>query len=282
MCRTTVVPAVTSPETSTSTRRTTSGSSLVTTRRPAAETLVASRRTTTMLTNEVQTVTVSGATGGTFTLTFDGQTTAPIPFPLVNTAIEAALEDLANLTDVAVTGNAATNRQVNFAGNKETQDVPLMTTDGSGLTGTTPSATVALATVAGGQGVNIPAEAGLFNAPHVDARRSSANTARPPRQGVADQGQGGRHLGRRGEQDRRRVRGASRKPLPQGTARTRPEVYAHGLPQPVPHHPGQERRRLRDRLLAGLADPPDLARARRAPVASRSCASRRTTAGRCA
>ena len=46
------------------------------------------------LTNESQTITVSGATGGTFTLTFDGQTTAPIPFPLVNTAIEAALEGL--------------------------------------------------------------------------------------------------------------------------------------------------------------------------------------------
>ena len=36
------------------------------------------------LTNESQTIAVSGATGGTFTLTFDGQTTAPIPFPLDN------------------------------------------------------------------------------------------------------------------------------------------------------------------------------------------------------
>ena len=35
------------------------------------------------LTNENQTITVAGATGGTFTLTFDGQTTAPIPFQLV-------------------------------------------------------------------------------------------------------------------------------------------------------------------------------------------------------
>ena len=34
------------------------------------------------LTNEAQTLTITGATGGTFTLTFDGQTTAPIgPFP---------------------------------------------------------------------------------------------------------------------------------------------------------------------------------------------------------
>ena len=33
------------------------------------------------LTNESQTVAVAGATGGTFTLTFDGQTTAPIRVP---------------------------------------------------------------------------------------------------------------------------------------------------------------------------------------------------------
>ena len=51
-----------------------------------------------------------------------------------------------------------------------------MTGDGSGLTGTTPTLTVAMATVADGQGVNIPAEGGLFNAPHVDARRTAQNT----------------------------------------------------------------------------------------------------------
>ena len=30
-------------------------------------------------TDEIQTISFAGATGGTFTLTFDGQTTAPIP-----------------------------------------------------------------------------------------------------------------------------------------------------------------------------------------------------------
>ena len=64
------------------------------------------------LTNENQTVAVAGATGGTFTLTFNGQTTAPIAFPLVNAAIEAALEALSNLDDVAVTGTGT--RTVNF------------------------------------------------------------------------------------------------------------------------------------------------------------------------
>ena len=41
-----------------------------------------------MLTNENQTVAVSGATGGTFTLTFDGQTTAAIAVPISNTDLE--------------------------------------------------------------------------------------------------------------------------------------------------------------------------------------------------
>ena len=116
-----------------------------------------------MRTNESQTIAVANATGGTFTLTFDGQTTAPIAFPLVNTEIEAALEALSNIDDVAVTG--AGTRTVNFRGNQQQKDVPQMTADGTGLTGTAP--TVTIATSAAG---------GLFNAPFVDARRSSLNT----------------------------------------------------------------------------------------------------------
>jgi hypothetical protein len=56
-----------------------------------------------MFTNENQAVTVANATGGTFTLTFDGQTTAPIGFPIVNADMEAALEALGNVDDVAET-----------------------------------------------------------------------------------------------------------------------------------------------------------------------------------
>ena len=71
------------------------------------------------LTNEVQTVSVANATGGTFTLTFDGQTTAPITFTAGNAAannaaVEAALEALSNLDDVTVSGNNANNRTVDF------------------------------------------------------------------------------------------------------------------------------------------------------------------------
>ena len=184
------------------------------------------------LTNEVQQVNVTGATGGTFTLTFDGETTAPIPFPLVNTDIESALEALAGLTDVAVTGNAATNRQVNFAGNKEGQDVPLMTADGTGLIGTTPAAVVAMATINNGQGINIPAEAGLFNGPHVDARRSAQNTGDL-------RGKLLRITVKAGDitpAEENSFGGAYTVPagnlFPVGMARTRPEIYAMGFRNP--------------------------------------------------
>jgi PKD repeat protein/type 1 glutamine amidotransferase len=116
-----------------------------------------------MLTNESQTIAVAGATGGTFTLTFDGQTTAPIAFPLVNTEIEAALEALSNIDDVAVTGTGT--RTVNFRGNQQQKDVPQMTADGSGLTGTAPTVTIATSQ-----------PGGFYQAPVNDARRSSTNT----------------------------------------------------------------------------------------------------------
>jgi PKD repeat protein/type 1 glutamine amidotransferase len=184
------------------------------------------------LTNEVQQVNVTGATAGTFTLTFDGQTTSPIPFPLVNTAIEAELEGLDNLTDVAVIGNAATNRQVNFAGNKEGQDVPLMTADASALTGPTPAANVAMATINNGQGINIPAVAGLFNAPHVDARRSAQNTADLRGKLLRITVKAG-DIGAAEEND---LGGAYTVPagnlFPADTARTKPEIYAMGFRNP--------------------------------------------------
>ena len=162
-----------------------------------------------MLTNENQTIAVANATGGTFTLTFAGQTTAPIAFPLVNTDIEAALEALPNVDDVAVTGTAA--RTVNFRGNWSQQDVPQMTADASGLTSAT-TATVTIAT---------PAQGGQYNSPHVDARRSSLNTN-----------------DLRGKILRIKVQGDGSYTVPSGnlfapgTAGTRPEIYAMGFRNP--------------------------------------------------
>jgi PKD repeat protein/glucose/arabinose dehydrogenase len=173
-----------------------------------------------MRTNESQTIAVANATGGTFTLTFDGQTTAPIAFPLDNTAIESALEALSNIDDVAVTGTGT--RTVNFRGSLSETDVPQMTADASGLTSAT-TATITIATSAAG---------GLFNAPHVDARRGSLNTndlrGKVLRIDVKD--------GDVAPAEANAFGGAYTVPagnlFPVGTAKTRPEVYAMGFRNP--------------------------------------------------
>jgi PKD repeat protein/type 1 glutamine amidotransferase len=191
------------------------------------------------LTNEVQLLTITGATGGTFTLTFDGQTTAPIAAPFqtggaaatTNAAIEAALEALSNLDDVGVTGNAATNRSINFGGNKSATDVPLMTVDTTGLTGTV-TGTVALATVNNGQGLQIPAVAGNIWTEHVDARRSSLNTndlrGKLLRVEVKDGDISLAEANQRGLA----YTIPSGNMFPPGTARTKPEIYAMGFRNP--------------------------------------------------
>ena len=48
-------------------------------------------------TDEQQVIRVTNATGGTYTLTFDGQTTAPLAFNATNAQVDAALEALSNL-----------------------------------------------------------------------------------------------------------------------------------------------------------------------------------------
>jgi len=56
-------------------------------------------------TNEVQDLVFSASpTGGTFTITFDGSTTAPIAYNASNAAVKAALELLPNINGVTVTG----------------------------------------------------------------------------------------------------------------------------------------------------------------------------------
>lgn len=57
--------------------------------------------------NDVQTVTITGApTGGTFTLTFGGQTTSPIPYNATASQVAAALQALSSIGagNVSVTG----------------------------------------------------------------------------------------------------------------------------------------------------------------------------------
>jgi NHL repeat len=96
--------------------------------------------------NETQTVTVR-ATGGTFTLTFIGQTTAPIAFDASPAAVQTALEGLDNLNpgDVIVTGDAGGPWSVEFAGARADTDVAQMTGSSTNLRGRFRTVTVATA-----------------------------------------------------------------------------------------------------------------------------------------
>lgn len=110
------------------------------------------------ISDEVQTVTVTGSpTGGTFTLTYSGQTTAPIAYNADPEEVEDALVALSNIGegDVAVTGNDGGPFTVTFGGALADTNVAQMTASGSGLTGgSTPGVTVA--TAAGGGDAGTP------------------------------------------------------------------------------------------------------------------------------
>jgi PKD repeat protein/type 1 glutamine amidotransferase len=170
-------------------------------------------------TNENQTVRTLNATGGTFTITFDGQTTGPIPFNASNAQTLAALEALSNVApgDVVVTGNPlnTANQTINFRGAFTETDVPQITTDASGLTGGATPPTAPAATTQQGN---------LFNSPHVDARRSAYNTN-----------------DLRGKVLRIKVDASGSYSVPKGNlfpesrdvaGKTRPEIYAMGFRNP--------------------------------------------------
>lgn len=98
--------------------------------------------------NAVQTVTITGTpTGGTFTLTYNGQTTAPIAYNASAATVQAAL---ALLTNIAIAGNVScgggaepgTPVTVTFTGLLGNQPQPLMTANGAALTGGTPAIAV--------------------------------------------------------------------------------------------------------------------------------------------
>lgn len=94
-------------------------------------------------TNELQTVTITGSpTGGTFTLTYSGQTTAGIAYNASAAALKAALEALSNIGagDVEVLGGPgpATPWTVEFRKALAAQNVAQMTGSAAGLTGGAP------------------------------------------------------------------------------------------------------------------------------------------------
>jgi hypothetical protein len=104
--------------------------------------------------DEVQTITITGTpTGGTYTLTFSGQTTSAIPYNATASAVQSALEALSNIAagDVLCAGgpHPGTPVTATFGGNYDGADVPQMTATGSFTGGTTPAITVTTTTPGG-------------------------------------------------------------------------------------------------------------------------------------
>jgi uncharacterized protein len=92
--------------------------------------------------NEKQAVTITGSpAGGTFTLTFEDQTTAGIAYNAANAAVVSALEALSNIApgEVLVTGGPLpdTAIQVEFTGTLGGANRTQMTANAAGLTGGT-------------------------------------------------------------------------------------------------------------------------------------------------
>ena len=89
------------------------------------------------------TTTIQGSDGGTFTLTFDGQTTAAIAYNASAATVGAALEALSNITDVVVTGTGTKSDPwvITFV-NPGDQNVSELTADDTNLAGTTTITTV--------------------------------------------------------------------------------------------------------------------------------------------
>lgn len=102
-------------------------------------------------TDEVQRATITGTpTGGTFTLTYAGQTTTPIAYNATPAAVQSALEALSNVGvgDIVVTGGPgpATPYTFTFQGGLADLDVALMTATGSFTGGTTPAIAITVIT----------------------------------------------------------------------------------------------------------------------------------------
>jgi hypothetical protein len=97
--------------------------------------------TTVTSASEVQSLASNGGSGGTFTLTFSGQTTAPIAYNATNTVVQSALQALANIGtgNVTVSGGPAntTALVITFTGALANQPESLITSDITAVTGGT-------------------------------------------------------------------------------------------------------------------------------------------------
>lgn len=100
-------------------------------------------------TNEVQTVTVTGTpTGGTFTLSYGGQTTSALAYNAAASAVQTALLALSTIGagNATVSGGAGGPYTVTFVGDLAGENVNAITAAASLTGGTTPGVTVVTAT----------------------------------------------------------------------------------------------------------------------------------------
>ena len=101
-------------------------------------------------TNEVQTITTTGVpTGGTFTLTYAGQTTAPIAYNAASTVVATALTALTSIGTGNVTtsgGPLPTGVVVTFTNALGGSDVATLTATSSLTGGTTPTVVITTTT----------------------------------------------------------------------------------------------------------------------------------------
>lgn len=105
--------------------------------------------TCTSTTNEVQTATITGSpTGGTFTLTYGGKTTAALPHNASAAQVQAALAGLSTIGagNVAVSGPNGGPYVITFQGLLGGTNVALITSTGSFTGGTSPAIGVAQTT----------------------------------------------------------------------------------------------------------------------------------------
>jgi YD repeat-containing protein len=103
--------------------------------------------------DSVQQVQLTGApTGGTFTLSFNGQTTVPIAYNAGAATVQTALQGLSTVGsgNALVTGAAGGPWQVRFAGTLAGTVQSALTGSGSGLTGGTSPSVAVTVTSAGG------------------------------------------------------------------------------------------------------------------------------------
>jgi hypothetical protein len=87
--------------------------------------------------NEIQTVTLTGATGGTFTLTFSGQTTSALAYNAAASTVQTALRALSSINgaNVTVAGSAGGPYTVTFVGTLAGANQPAITAAAGSLTG---------------------------------------------------------------------------------------------------------------------------------------------------